>query len=127
MMGLVGLCPNYPIVGLPACLSQMLVWWLGSTQEAVQCWQAECLQQGSSMLPLPTSAVLWTFRRACTHLLRFRRSLKLGEGFRVSRSSGSLLKEPLLLALPRLHRFLFDSDFEPVKILASARSPSSSL
>ena len=64
---------------------------------------------------------------ACAHLLRFLRSLKLGDGFRVSRSSGSLLKELLLLLLPRLHRFLFDSDFEPVKILASARSPSSSL
>ena len=45
----------------------------------------------------------------------------------VSCSSGSLLKELLLLLLFRLHLLLFDSGFDPVKILAKARSPSSSL
>lgn len=65
------------------------------------------------------------------HLLSVRRSLKLGEGCRVSCIWGSLKEpereSPLPPDLPRPQRgFQRDLALGPVKILASAVSPSSS-
>ena len=61
-----------------------------------------------------------------SYLLRLRRSLKLGDGFSVSRICGSL-KELPRESLPRLQRFQRDLDFGVTNILASACKPSSSL